>query len=82
MGILGNEAADTVAKKAAAGVWTLEEDEKWMSGGGIQQWENQRRKAYLEGEEGEEAGIGRAMSWRRKAVTNYCRLRGGKDIGI
>ena len=25
--------------------------------------------------------IGRAMRWRRKAVTNYCRLRGGKGIG-
>ena len=23
----------------------------------------------------------RAMGWRRKAVTNYCRLRGGKGIG-
>ena len=27
------------------------------------------------------AVIGRAMGWRRKAVTNYCRLRGGKGIG-
>ena len=35
--------------------------------------------------EGEEAVVGRAMPmrWRRKAVlTNYCRLRGGKGIGI
>ena len=32
-------------------------------------------------EGGEEAVIGRAMGWRREAVTNYCRLRGGKGIG-
>ena len=32
-------------------------------------------------EEGEDAVIGRAMGWRRKAVTNYRRLRGGKGIG-
>ena len=25
--------------------------------------------------------IGRAMKWKRKAVTHYCRLRGGKGIG-
>ena len=32
----------------------------------------------LEGEVGGgEAVIKRAMGWRRKAVTNYCRLRGG-----
>ena len=31
--------------------------------------------------EGEEAIVGRAMGWRWKAVTNYCRLRGGKGIG-
>ena len=24
--------------------------------------------------------IGRAMGWKRKAATNYCRLRGGKGI--
>ena len=29
----------------------------------------------------EGGGIKRAMGWRRKAVTNYCRLRGGKGIG-
>ena len=23
----------------------------------------------------------RMMGWKRKAVTNYCRLRGGKGIG-
>ena len=27
------------------------------------------------------AVIGRAMKWKWKAVTNYCRLRGGKGIG-
>ena len=32
-------------------------------------------------EDGEEAVIGRAMGWRREAVTSYCRLRGGKGIG-
>ena len=32
-------------------------------------------------EGGEEAVIGRAMGWRREAVKNYCRLRGGKGIG-
>ena len=34
MGILGNEAADVVAKKATGGVRPLENHEKWMSGGG------------------------------------------------
>ena len=29
----------------------------------------------------EEGGMKRAMGWRRKAVTNYCRLRGEKGIG-
>ena len=24
---------------------------------------------------------GRVMGWKRKAVTNYCRLRGGNGIG-
>ena len=32
MGILGNEAAGVVAKKAAEKVRTLEDDEKWISG--------------------------------------------------
>ena len=32
-------------------------------------------------EGGEEVVIGRAMRWRREAVTSYCRLRGGKGIG-
>ena len=31
--------------------------------------------------EGEGAVIKRALGWERKAVTNYCRLRGGKGIG-
>ena len=70
-GILGNEAADAVAKKAAEGVRALEDHKKWMYGGGIRQWAKQRKKAYLEGDRGE-AVIGRAMGWRRKAVTNYC----------
>ena len=32
-------------------------------------------------EEGEEGIIKRTMGWKRKVVTNYCRLRGGKVIG-
>ena len=48
-------------------------------GGGFRQWAKQRKRGYLE--EGEDAIIGRAMGWWRKAVTNYCRLRGGKGIG-
>ena len=32
-------------------------------------------------EKGEEGVIGRAVRRRRKAVTNYYRLRGGKGIG-
>ena len=50
-----------------------------MSGGCIRQWAKQRKKEYLK--ESEDAAIGRAMRWRRKAVTNYCRLREGKGIG-
>ena len=49
MGILGNEAADAVAKKAAEGLRTLEDHEKWMSWGGVRQWAKQRKRAYLEG---------------------------------
>ena len=79
MGILGNEAADVVAKNAAEKVRPLDDQEKWGSGGGIRQWTKQRKREYLE--EGEDAVIGRAMGWRRKAVTNYRRLRGGKGIG-
>ena len=42
-----------------------------------------RKREYLEGDRGEEtAVIGRAMKWRRQAVTNYCRLRAGKGIEI
>ena len=78
IGILGNEAADVCAKQAAEGV-PLDDHEKWMSGGGMRQWEKWRKKESVQG--GEEAVIGRAMGWRREAVTNYCRLRGGKGIG-
>ena len=80
MGILGNEAADVVAKKAAEGVRSLEDNEKWMSGGGIQHWARQRKKEYLDGD-GEGAVISRVMKWKRRAVTNSCRLRGDKGIG-
>ena len=38
-------------------------------------------EAEEEGKCGGRRGIKRAMGWRRKAVTNYCRLRGGKGIG-
>ena len=80
MNILGNEAADVLAKHATEGV-PSDDHEKWMSGAGIRQWAKQRKRRYLEGDGGEDAVIGRAMRWRRKAVTNYCRLRGGKGIG-
>ena len=36
MGILGNEAADVLAKNAAEGL-PPDDHEKWMSGGGIRQ---------------------------------------------
>ena len=73
MGILGNEAADVLEKNAAEGV-PLDDHEKWISGEGY--------KAVGEAENVDEGGdIRRAMGWRRKAVTNYCRLRGGKGIG-
>ena len=48
-------------------------------GGSIRQWARQRKKECVE--EGEEGVIGREMGWRRKAITNYCRLREGKGIG-
>ena len=67
MGILGNEAADVLAKNAAEGV-PQDDHDRWMSGG-IRQWAKQRKRDYLE--EGEDAVIGRAMGWRRKAATNY-----------
>ena len=79
IGILGDEAADVCAKQAAEGV-PLDDYGKGMSGGGgIRQWAKRTKKESVEG--GEEAVIGRAMGWRRKAVTNYCRLREGKGIG-
>ena len=59
----------------------LDNHDKWMDvWGGIRQWAKQRKRRYLEGDGSEDAVIGRAMGWRRKAVTNYCRLRGGKGI--
>ena len=64
------------AKQAAEGV-PLDDHEKWMSGGGIRQWTKSRKRENVE----EGGGIKRVMGWRRKAVTNYCRLRGGKGIG-
>ena len=79
IGVLGNEAANVVAKQAAGSVKDLEEHEKWMSGGCIGQWTKQRKREYLE--ESENAVNGRAMGWWWKAVANYCRLRGGKGIG-
>ena len=69
MGILGNEAANVVAKKTAEGVRSLEDHEKWMSGGGIQHWARQRKKEYLEGD-GEGAVISRVVKWKQRAVTN------------
>ena len=81
IGILGNEAADILAKNAEEGV-PPDDHEKWVTGGGIRQWTKQRKRRYLEGDGSEDALIGRAMGWRRKAVTNYCRLRGGKGICI
>ena len=51
-----------------------------VGGRGIRQWARQRKKDYLEGD-GEEVVISKAMKWNRRAVTNYCRLRGGRDTG-
>ena len=79
IGILGNEAADVLAKQAAESV-PLDDDGKWMPGGVISQWAKNRGREYV-GEAGGEAVIRRAMGWRRRAVTNYCRLGGGKGIG-
>ena len=39
--------------------------------------DEKREQGICEGER----VIKRAMGWRRKAVTNYCRLRGGKVVG-
>ena len=55
----------------------LDDHDKWMSLGGTRQWAKQRKKENVE----QGGGIKRAMGWRRKAVTNYCRLRGGNGIG-
>ena len=43
MGILGNEAADVLAKRAAERV-PVDDHEKWMAGGGISQWAKQRKQ--------------------------------------
>ena len=62
----------------------MENDRKWISGGGVRQWARQRKRQYLEatGEGSKEiAVIGRIMKWRRQAVTNYCRLWAGKGMG-
>ena len=69
MGILGNEAADVLAKNAAERV-PPDDHDRWMSGGTV-------------GKAAEEGLFGgrRAMGWRLKAASNYCRLRGGKGIG-
>ena len=66
-----------LAIQAAEGV-PLVEHEKWMSGGGGYKTVG---KAEEERNIEEEAGIRRVMGWQRKAVANYCRLLGGKDIG-
>ena len=71
---------DVVAKRAADSVKSREDRDKWMCGGGIRQWARQRKRRYLEGD-GEVVMISRAMKWKRRAVTNYCRLRSGKGIG-
>ena len=55
----------------------LDYHEKWISGEGIRQWAKRRKRENVE----EGGGISRAMGWRWKAVTNYCRLQGGKGIG-
>ena len=59
-----------LAKRAAETVRNLEDDEMWMSGGGVMQWVKRRKKEYLEG------GMGTEGSY-----TNYCRLWGGKGLG-
>ena len=41
IGILGNEASDMLAKRAAEEV-PLDDHEKWMSGRGYRQWTRQR----------------------------------------
>ena len=55
--------------------------EKWMSRGGYQAV-GQAAEEEQDGVAGDgRAVIGRAMKWKRKAVTNYCRLRGRRGIG-
>ena len=64
MNILGNEAADVVAKNAAERARSLEDHEKWISGGGYRQRTKQRKREYLEG--GEEAVIEIAAEGSRR----------------
>ena len=45
-------------------------------GGGIRQCGRRKKTKYVE----QEVNIRRAMGGSRKAVTNYCQLRGGKGI--
>ena len=78
MGILGDKAADVVAKNAAEKVKTLADHEKWISEGVYGSGRKVRRGGIWRKVR---TVIGRVMEWRRRAVTNYCRLRGGKGIG-
>ena len=50
MGILGNEAADVLAKRASERV-PVDDHEKWITGGGIRQWAKRRKQENV-GEEG------------------------------
>ena len=58
---------------------SLDNHEKWMS-----VWRGYLSVGKAEGEKsvegGEEETIKRAIGWRRRAVTNYGRLRGGKGM--
>ena len=72
MGILGNEVTDVLAKNAPKNYPRTVMKNGCL--GGIRQWARRRKTKYVE-------NIRRAMGWRRKAGTNYCRLRGGKGIG-
>ena len=71
IGILGNEAADVPAESVP-----LDDDGKWMPGGGIRQWANNRGREYVE-EAGGEAVIRRVIGWRRESSNE---LLGGKGV--
>ena len=60
MGILGNEAADVLAKRVAVRV-PVDDHENWMAGGGIRQWAKQRK--HWQDNVGEGGGIRRAGRW-------------------